>query len=872
MASAELEGRAVPVEDGDTVASAVYRAGVRVFSRSMKFHRPRGLYCLSGDCPNCLVSVDGEPSVRACMTPARYGQVIERENAWPSVDRDALSVLWRLRPLLPVGFYYKTFLRPRWAWPRVEPLVRRVAGVGRVPRDLPAGALERYNHHADLFVAGGGLAGLTAALAASDAGRTVVVADEGIPGEKLPAGPLRDRVEALAGTLRGREGVTMLERAAAIGVYEGPLVPVVGEDFLHVIHPERVVVATGALEHHRSFPGNDLVGVWLGRGAARLAGAHGLSPGQRAVVVAEGEEGLETAELLRSRGVELAAVLVPERLAGLVPEGVRTIADGEIVSAEGRRRVDRVAVESPQGAQRIECDTLVLSSGLAPRDGLLRQAAGLAVAAAGDAARPGCSAEEAAESGRESALGDPRPRAGALPPPPTGGFVCLCEDVRAEDLDLAWLEGYRSTELLKRYTTATMGPCQGALCGAHLSAFARARGGDESVSAPTTARPPMRPLRVEDAAAGVRHALELHTALHHRHLELGAQMEWAGTWRRPESYGDPLAEYWAVRKGVSVMDVGTLGKFLVAGRDATEFLERLYPRPIGDLQEGRARYTVLLNEAGYVLDDGLVCALAPSRYYVTLTSGGAARGEAWLRDWAEWWGLEVHVVNRTDALGAINVAGPRAGELLARLAPELGGEPIGFMRQREIEVAGVPCLAVRLGFVGESSFELHHPSSESVHLWDALLSAGADLDIRPHGLEALRLLRLEKGHIIIGQDTDFDSTPRKLGLDWIVSMDKPDFVGKVALERIDDIPLALKLVPLTFAGDAPLEGANIEAGGRTVGHLTSSRFSPALGHGVALGWTRRLNGEFPSAVTVGGRRGTVTSGAFYDPEGARLRA
>jgi sarcosine oxidase subunit alpha len=494
------------------------------------------------------------------------------------------------------------------------------------------------------------------------------------------------------------------------------------------------------------------------------------------------------------------------------------------------------------------------------------------VTGAGDVVLPGCSAEEAAESGRTSAIGDAPAAVGVFPPPPSGGFVCLCEDVRAEDLDLAWHEGFRSTELLKRYTTATMGPCQGALCGPHLRALVQARGGEEPASAPTTARPPMRPLRVEDAAAGIRHPVELHTALHRRHLELGAEMEWAGAWRRPESYGDPMAEYWAVRRGVSVMDVGTLGKFLVAGRDAADFLERLYPRPVRDLEEGRARYSVLLNEAGYVLDDGLVCALAPSRYYITLTSGGAARGEAWLRDWAEWWGHDVHVLNRTDAYGAINVTGPRAHELLARLCPELDDDGLGFMRHRAIEVAGVPCLAIRLGFVGEPSFELHHSSSESVRLWDALMNAGADLELRPHGLEALRLLRLEKGHIIIGQDTDFDSTPRKLGLEWMVAMDKPGFVGKVALERIDEIPLALKLVPLVFDGDAPLEGANVEVGGRTVGHLTSSRFSPVLGHGVALGWIRRVDGEFPTTVTAAGRRGTVTSGAFYDPEGVRLRA
>lgn len=873
MAFVDFEGRAVPVENGDTIAAALYRAGVRVFSRSMKFHRRRGLYCLMGDCPNCLLTVDGEPCVRACVTPARDGQTVVRENAWPSADRDALSAFWRLRPLLPVGFYYKTFLQPRWVWPRIEPLVRRVAGLGQVPLGVPVADREACHHHADLFVAGGGIAGLSAALAASEAGETVVLVDEGTAGEKLPSGPLRERVEALAETLRARDGVTVLERAAAVGIYEGPLVPVIGEDFLHLVHPGRVVVATGAIEQHGAFLGNDLVGVWLGRGAARLADVHRLTPGRRAVVVAATEEGLHHAEVLHAGGVDLAAVVVPEELGDRAPVGVSAITEGEVVSVRGRGRVRGVVVQSQGRSQTVACDALILSLGLVPRDGLLRQAAGLPVTGAGDAVLPGCSIEEAAESGRQSARGNSVVSKRSLPSHARAGFICLCEDVEARDLDLAWSEGFRSTELLKRYTTATMGPCQGALCSAHLQAFVEARSGSSAVSAPTTARPPAYPIRVEDAAAGVRHALEQHTALHERHLELGARMEWAGAWRRPETYGDPVAEYWAVRRNLSVMDVGTLGKFLIAGRDATEFLERVYPRPVRDLEEGRARYSLLLNEAGYVFDDGLICALPAARYYLTLTSGGAEQGEAWFRDWAELWGMQVHIVNQTATRGAINVAGPRTPELLSRVCPELAdGGSLRFMRHRELEVAGVRCLAIRLGFVGERSYELHHASSESARLWDALLEAGADLDIRPHGLEALRLLRLEKGHIIVGQDTDFDSTPGKLGLAWMVDMDKPSFVGRPALQRIDRLPPGLKLVALRFGEKAPPEGASLDAEGQTVGHLTSSRFSPVLGHGVALGWVRRANGEFPSVVSAGGQRGTVASEPFYDPEGVRLRA
>ena len=562
---------------GETVASALYRAGVRVFSRSFKYHRPRGLYCLTGDCPNCLMTVDGEPGVRACMTAAAGTVRAARENGWPSADHDALAVFWHLRRLLPVGFYYKTLVRPAGAWPRAERLVRRIAGVGSVQLDLPRAHREARHHHPDVLVAGGGVAGLAAALESVEGGRSVVLVDEGTIGERLPPGPTRTHIQTLAGQLRGRDGVTILERAVAIGIYEGPLVPVNGEDFLHLVHPARVVVATGAVERHPVFPNGDLPGVWLSRGAARLVGVHGLPLGRRVVFVGEGAE---TLDALGAAGI-----------------------DARVVAEERAER------------ERKRCDALVVGLGLVPRDTLLRQGAGLPVAGAGDVVRPGCSLDEAEESGRAAALRGTRASSAVRTGGLRGGFVCLCEDVTVDDLENAWAEGFCTTELLKRYTTATMGPCQGILCDTHLAAFVAMHSGSEAAAAPTTARPPARPIRLEDAAAG--HApVEQRTALHERHLELGAEMEWAGTWKRPRTYGDPRAEYWAVRRDVGMMDVGTLGKFLIAGPDVSEFLERLYPCRIDDLDEGRLRYALLLNEAGYVIDDGTISRLADGRWYL----------------------------------------------------------------------------------------------------------------------------------------------------------------------------------------------------------------------------------------------------------------
>jgi len=861
MTSLDFEGRPVAIEVGDTIAAALYRSGVRVFSRSFKYHRPRALYCGTGDCPNCSMTVDGEPGVRTCVTPAAAGQRVLRSTGWPSAEWDVLGALWWLRPLLPVGFYYKSMHRPAGLWAIAERPIRKLAGRGAVPLDQPPGRPERRYHHPGVCVVGAGLAGLEAALAAAEQGERVVLCDEGSVGAMLPPGPLATRVAARAREVRGTPGILLLERATAIGVYEGPLVPIVAADALHLVLPERVIVATGAAERHAVFEGNDLPGVWLARGAALAAARFGLALGRAVVVAVETEAGLDNLDTIRQAGVSVRAVLAPAPLAARVAPGVPVLPDSRVVMAEGRSRVRAVIVDGPGGRQRIPCDALVLALGLVPRDNLARQAraASIAVDWAG----------EVASAGAASEAGPSAPR----------GFACLCEDVTAADLDLAWAEGYRGTELLKRYSTATMGPCQGAMCHAHLRGVAAARSVEPMASEATTARPPARPVRLEDVAAGARYPLEWHTALHDRHLEMGGIMEWAGIWKRVERYGDVLEEYRAVRERVSIMDVSTLGKYRIAGRDAPAFLERLSPCHVGDLKPGRSRYVLLLNEAGYVFDDGLVGSLGDEGYYCTFTSGGADVMESWLRDWAEAWGHSVRIVNQTYTLGAINVAGPRARDLLGKLTTDpVDPTAIPYGGIRRLTVGGVPCTALRAGFVGELSFELHHPRLESVRLWDALLTAGAELGIRPHGLEALRLLRLEKGHIIVGQDTDFDSSPAKLGLEWAVRMSKPDFVGRSGLTRLATIAPNRVLRAFTFPGRvAPREGAQLMVGGERVGYLTSSRFSPALGYGIALGWVYRSGAGFPSTVrAVDGTGsilvGTVTTGPFFDPEGVRLRA
>jgi sarcosine oxidase subunit alpha len=874
MGSFDFEGKRVPFEEGDTVASALFRSGVRTFSRSLKYHRRRSLYCMTGDCPNCILTVDGEPGLRSCCTDAREDAHVERAEGWPSTEHDVLSVADHAHRLLPVGFYYKTFIKPRFAWPLAERVIRRATGLGRLPLD-PAPAIPVARHlHPDVLVLGGGVAGLAAARAAGSDGHSVVLCDEGRLGEETAPGPLLGRIHALAAEVRALHGVTVLERHTAVGIYDGPLVAVSGPEALLRIRPGRVVVATGAVETHGVFEGNDLPGVWLGRGAARLAGVHGVRPGERAVVVTRTEEGLLHARTLLAAGMRVAVVASGE-LADAVPSEALTIRDGELVAAHGSKHLTAVEISVGGTRKRYACDALVLSLGLEPRDGLLRMARELPVTGAGDAQLAGCTLEEAEESGAQAGRGESGAthlsQTSSARPLPTAGYVCLCEDVAVGDLEQAWAEGWHSSEILKRYTTATMGPCQGAMCGRYLARFATERSGSPASGARTTSRPPARPVRLDALAAGVDEVIEKRTSLHGRHLELGARLDWSGSWKRPYRYGDVAEEYRAVRERVSVMDVGTLGKFLVAGRDARELLDFVFPTRVEDLRDGRARYMLALDEAGYVMDDGLICAAGDS-FYVTSTSGGADGMEAWLRNWADRLGLHVHIVNQAAMLGAILLAGPRAREVLTTLTDDaVERDEFPYMSLREITVGGIPCRALRVGFVGELGFELHHPRRRGPELWSALLEAGRDHAIRPHGLDALDVLRLEKGHIYLGQDTLPDDHPQKLGMEWAIDSGKERFVGKVALERMREFPLERKLVGLEF-DRSPQRGAPLSLDGLVLGRITSCATSDVLGKAIGLGWIRAVDAEFPSELRTGEATATVVPTPFYDPEGARLRA
>jgi sarcosine oxidase subunit alpha len=744
--------------------------------------------------------------------------------------------------------------------------------------------------------------------------------------------------------LAAMPSVEVLLNATAVGLYEGNLVAVAQGEMLIELRAGQIVIATGAFEHPLVFQNNDLPGVMLGSAATRLVRHWGVAPGTRAVVVSAHDEGLRVALDLLQAGIEIAAVAehrtqVPDspELRALRAKGVRMFAGWSIAEAGGAGAVERATLVKLDGTgrpiagseRRGRCDLIALSTGLETNASLLWQAGctveydpdldlftprGLApgIQAAGDvtgvrdlrvallgghcaglAAAIGLRTASNGHAGALTAVRAEletlerrfRERVRARPIAAVEGegrkrFVCPCEDVTVKDVDWAVAEGFDHIETLKRYSTVTMGPCQGKMCAMNaVQACARATGRSIGETGTTTSRPLVQPVSLGTLAGPHLDPTRL-TPMHQRHLELGAVLMDAGQWKRPRHYTSPEDECRAVRERVGIIDVSTLGKIDLQGRDAIRLLERIYTNRWADLKVGRVRYGLMTDESGIIMDDGTVARLAGDHFLITTTSSGVASVEEWLTWWMEGTGWCAHVANVTSGLAAVNLAGPRSREVLARLTElDISAAALPYLAAARATVAGIPAIILRIGFVGELGYELHVPAQHGEYFWDALMEAGKDFGITPFGLEAQRILRLEKGHIIVTQDTDALSTPLEADMAWVVKLDKDDFIGKTSLANLKEAGMGQKLVGFEMEDprQVPEEGCQIvREDGFPVGRVTSARSSPTLGKALGLAWMPAAQGAEGTTIRI--RRddqflpARVVRVPFYDPAGTRMRS
>jgi sarcosine oxidase subunit alpha len=699
------------------------------------------------------------------------------------------------------------------------------------------------------------------------------------------------------------------------------------------LRAKAVVVATGTQEIPDVFEKNDLPGIILSSGLQRLIHLYGINPGSSALITTSTDAGYHTAIDLMNQGVRIAAIAdsranFPDHLqqaVDLQSEGVLILTAHAASRAEGGRHViGGVVARIVNGKltteeRQFDCDIFAMSGGYQPASWLLEQTGAslsyddsigervprtlpASVFVTGEITGThelNTLLVQGRQSGTEAAnkaLGksinsdhhetqisvkNSRPISA---PPPVGldnaarRFVCFCEDLTAKDIEQGIDEGFRDIQTLKRYSTVTMGPCQGKMCLKAVNRMTAERTGatiDEI--GVTTARPPVQPVPL-GALAGPSHIPIKRSPIFAKHLEMSAEITDMSPWQRAYSYSSPQEECMAVRERVGIIDVSTLGKIYVQGKDSGTLLDKLYTHRFSDLRQGRVRYGIICSDDGTIIDDGTVARITDDRYFITTSTGNIELVEEWMKWWMAGTNMCVHVTNVTSGYAAINVAGPHARETLSKLTDiDITADNFRYMRFKSGTVAGVPAMFLRIGFVGELSWELHFPAEYGEYMWDALMEAGREYGISPFGVEAQRILRLEKKHIIVAQDTDAVTNPLETDSAWAVKFDKEDFIGKGSIAAAGKRGLKKRLVGFIIQGSmvVPKDGDPVVIGDQPIGHVTSSRMSPTMGRGFGLAWVPSDFAEENREIFIRvGRQNfsaNVTLKPIYDPEGKRLR-
>ena len=934
--------------EGDVIASALWAEGRRLISRSFKYHRPRGALTMAGHDANTLVQVADEPNVRADRLNVSPTMAVRSINKLGSLDNDLLAGLGLLKRFLPVGFYYKTFFRPRGAWRYFEKPIRALAGLGSLEPKAAHRYYDKAYLFADVLVVGGGPAGLEAAIAAADAGAETLLIDEWpeLGGSLLYGRGGLDRTaqDVLRATLiakaRTLPKLTILTKTTVTGLFADNWASAITDRRLYKIRAGEIVLANGAFDQPLVFANNDRPGIMFADAAQRLMRLYGVVPGCRAVIATANRFGYEAALDLLDAGLEIAAIvdLNTEQPAypaakAISAKGIRIISGSTIVDTKGRRNLEAVAVsriiregETTSVKEWLDCDLLLMSAGYSPALNLASHAGAkivydpdihmhraeklppsltLAGSVAGvwDDALARADGRAKGLAAAASVLGMAPPQNPAVATAATSArgvthpypifaakvgsdFIDFDEDLKSDDILNTVKDGYNDIQLVKRYSTAGLGPSQGRHANLNtIRLVAKTTGKSAASIGTTTFRPPLVPEKFAHMAGRALEPVR-HSPIHTRHLDLGADMMPAGLWLRPAYYGKPgeragviAAEVKAVREGAGLIDVSTLGGLDIRGPEAAAFIERMYTWTYAKQSIGRARYALMCDQSGVIIDDGVAARLGENHYYVTATTSAVDQVYRQMTWFNAQWKMDVDVANVTAAYAAVNLAGPKSRDVLLTLESNIAfsKDAFPYMAVRTGHLSGIPVRVLRVGFVGELGYEIHCPASMGEALWDLLITAGQDFGIRPFGVEAQRVLRLEKGHVIVGQDTDGLTNPLEAGMDWAIGRSKPYFVGKRSLEILERKGIARKLVGFAIEGTAaplPKECHLVIRGAEIEGRVTSAVRSETLGKIVGLAYVsseRSTPGTRFEIKIDGGQMVTaeIVATPFFDPENKR---
>ncbi len=619
----------------------------------------------------------------------------------------------------------------------------------------------------------------------------------------------------------------------------------------------------------------------------------------------------------------------PHLLLALAERKIPVLKGWVAAKAHGGRQVDKVTLATLDGTikRHLPCDLLVASAGLTPVTGpfILAQAemgydsqtgyflptrlpekmfpagrltginhpqaietsgrvAGLRAAAA-----CGASNDAAMAQAEATAAGLPGPERGCkLVTAPVKGrksFICFDEDTTVKNIKQAIDMGFDVPELIKRFTSAGTGPGQGGIPGHNLPLYVAKYTASTATPKPTTVRPPLVPTFIA-TYAGAHHHMFKRTPLHDSQIAAGGIFRNIGVWQRARYFSedyDCKEEILNVRNNVGMLDGSTLGKFRTHGPDALKALQRIYVSDMSKVKAGRIKYSAMCNDDGCGIDDGVVVKVAENDYYFTTSTGRAGATVEWFRYHTRYDGWDYHLVNLTDAMGVINISGPNSRKVLAKVVDaDLSNEAFPFSGYQELTIKDeITVRAMRLGFVGELSYELHVPSSYMQSVWDMLEEAGAEFGIRNFGVEAQNVLRMEKCHIILGQESEQRTNLLDVGLGFLWDRTKADAktVGAVALRQAENDPERFKLVGIRMEDDtrAPRDGALI-VDAKVRGYVATARKSLTTGEAVGMALVESPLADTGTRLEIfedecNGQRlyARVVPMPFYDPEGKRMK-
>ncbi len=913
---------------GDTLASGLLANGIRTVARSIKFHRPRGVFSCGIEEPNALMQVgDGAlaiPSARAPVIELADGMRAYSQTGWPGLGFDAGRILDIWPSLWAAGFYNKAFIWPNWG--SYETIIRNMSGLGRTPPHADPDRYETTNRHSDVLVVGGGMAGLTAAYEAARAGSRVLLAEQDtqLGGRAAWDGSwpeMAARIATLITELRAMPDVTLIPQTTAVGYYDHNVVTLVQRaghasdafvrERLWIVRAKRVVLATGLLEQPLIFDHNDRPGIMLAGAARDYIRRYGVAPGSLAVVATNNDSAYSLVSDLHKAGVGIACVVdsraevLPSILAAMRSLNIRLFTASLPVNTAGFRALRNVTIGhlSPDADRVLStktfvCDALLVSGGWNPALHLYAQAGGklLFDSTSGGlipaSQLPGTNVAGAASELSDSPVG---PRLSPVGNPQRQ-WVDLLQDVTVADLELALRERYASVEHVKRYTTVGMGADQGKTSTvASLEVLARLRHVHPSELGYTTQRPPFTPVTVGAIVGrdtGDRFTPIRLLPLNDWHRSNGALFQDFSGWQRPVAYlrdnesRDQATQREArgVRTGVALFDGSPLGKIEVQGPDALAFVNHFYINNLTTLKPGSVRYGIMLRESGVIFDDGTITLIAPDHVLISTTSGNAARVTDWLEEWhqCEWPHLRVAITPVTEQWATISLTGPQSRAILSRLNTgiALTAEAFPHLTMREGRIFGSVARVFRVSFTGETTYEINISARLGLQLWEYMMELGRTEGVQPLGLDAMLQLRLEKGFLHVGTDTDGTTIPDDVGWGRVASAKASSYIGKRSLSLAENVRRdRLQLVGLTAKSPVLTVGSHLRLPGSdrsTDGWITSAGRLVASGQPIALAMLRGGLEKVGSEVflydgnTIG--RAQVAAIPFLDPTGEKLNA